>query len=125
MSWKGTEERTQISDAALTAIGTVTINAGATDLWADVYNSDAAFSDFDVSVKGHEDGAWHIIANATSDFTTTIQAPIKGVNVNPITLTKASNSLVWMDVKGLYQARFRAKCNVDSDTYAILRWQVR
>ena len=123
-SWRGKSPAsvTIDSDVIFTTIATIPIREGSSNLWFDFdLTVDAALTAFNTDVRAHEDGNWYTVASISSDYTTNIQAPIKAVEDDPVTLAASGNTLLWLDVKGLYSVRFQAKAGasdaVVSDFY--------
>jgi len=127
MAHKGSGSNiTIVSDAVYTTIAAIPIQQGFSNLWFDFdLTADADLSAFLTDVKAHEDANWHTVANASSDYTTNIQAPIKAVGTDPVTLGKSGNSLIWMEVKGLNSVRFRAKAGASDAVVSDYYWQQR
>jgi len=117
------------SDAVFTTVATIPIREGSSNLWFDFdlrgTAGDGALTAFNTDVRAHEDSNWHTVANATSDYTTNITAPIKGVSNNPVVLAKGTASLIWMECKGLESVRFRAKSGASDAIVSDYYWQVR
>ena len=126
--WKGVSQATVtiVSDAVFTNIATIYPREGSSNLWFEFdMTADADLTAFNTDVRSHSDANWHTVANATSDYTTNIQAPIKGVDNDPVTLAASGASLVWLDVKGLNAIRFQAKSGASDAIVSDYNWQVR
>ena len=114
------------SDAVFTTVATIPIREGASNLWFEFdMAADADLTAFNTDVLVHSDANWHTVANATSDYTTSIILPIKGVSNNPVVLAKSSASMVWVDVKGLSNVRFQAKAGASDAIVSDYYWAVR
>lgn len=127
-SWKGKKLATTVgSAAALTTIDTIRIKDGATNLWLEVGNSAHKELDaFELAIRPHSDAEFHVIGNATSDFTNVIQPPIKGCDQNMTVLPKSTTGLIWMTpLKGIYEIRIRGSSGAGSDTTIDTKWQQR
>ena len=117
---------TIVSDAVFTTVATIPVQQGFSNLWFDFdLTADADLSAFNTDIKPHEDANWHTVANVSSDYTTNIQAPIKAVGTDPVDLAASANSLIWMDVKGLYSVRFQAKAGASDAVVSDYYWQQR
>jgi len=126
-SWKGRKLNTAVvAAAALTTIDTIEIRDGAQNLWLEVNNDNhKALDGFELAVQPHSDASFHVIANATSDFTDVIQDPIIACNQDMTVLAKNTKGIIWMYVKGLYSVRLRGSSGTGSDTTVDTRWQQR
>ena len=128
MAWKGKSSATVtiVSDTVFTTVATIPIRDGASNLWFDFdLTADAALTAFNTDVRAHADGNWYTVANVASDYTTNIQAPIKAVEDDPVTLAASGNTLLWLDVKGLYSVRFQAKAGASDAVVSDFYWQQR
>ena len=128
MSWSGKNdgEGPVNITSDLTEIALIRIQAGSANLWVDIRSSDYQLSDFDIAVRSHKDSeAWTIIAAATSDFTTSIQWPLKGCSEDPRIMLSDTWATFNMDVKGLYSVRLRAATLAGSDTDVTAYWSAR
>ena len=116
-----------VAAAGTTVVDTISVPEGAERLWYEVYTSDHKLDAFDISVKAseHSDSQFFIIANATSDFTTNITSPVLGAYTDPVLLDSDTHSLIWMDVRALYQVRIRASASDVAATGMYSYWQFR
>ncbi|HUX01425.1 MAG TPA: hypothetical protein VMY35_10650 [Phycisphaerae bacterium] len=124
MSGKGTA---LIDDVGTSDFLTVPIRKGASRLWAGFTNSaDKLLDAFQVQVQaGDSDTApWATIANAASDYTTSVQWPIMGCDVDLTTLAKSSSGTIALEVRGLQNVRFKASAGASSDTTLSYFWSV-
>ena len=127
MAWQGqsTSDILVASDTVST-IATVPVRAGAERLWFSLeLTADNPLSDFCVDVQPHATAAWTTVASDSADFSTNIQNPILGVGGNPVNLAASGTSLIWMDVKGLANVRFRCMASDASDANVNYYWQQR
>ena len=116
-----------ISDDSTSTFLTVPIRKGASKLWAGFTNSaDKLLDAFQVDVQaGTSDTApWATVANAASDYTTSIQWPIRGCDTDLTVLAKSSSGTIAMDVRGLQNVRFKASAGASSDTTVTYHWSV-
>jgi len=124
MSGKGSA---LISDDSTSTFLTIPVRRGASRLWAGFTNSaDKLLDAFQVQVQaGDSDTApWATVANATSDYTTSIQWPIRGADTDLTVLAKSSSGTIAMAVRGLQNVRFKASAGANSDTTLSYFWGV-
>ena len=126
MAHKGSGSNVTIVSDTVFTVATIPIDQGFGNLWFDFdLTADAALTAFNTDIRAHADGNWYTVANATSDYTTNIQAPIRAVEDNPVTLAASGNTLIWMDVKGLNSVRFQAKAGASDAVVSDFYWQQR
>jgi hypothetical protein len=126
MQWKGKVEDVAITHGTTDTLVTILIREGAEFLKAEVANSaHSAFDAFIVETRPHPDASYHIKANATSDFVSSMQWPILGCDADLTGLAKSGKAEIDMEVKGLNAVRFKASATASSDTTASVYWQVR
>ena len=129
--WKGyTSDVTIGVSATPTEIETIDIREGAQNLWAEFSNANTSDLDgFEVAVNpfvGKDNTAsFHVVANTTASFTTDVQEPIRGCSADLTNMQKNTTALLWMEVKGLSQVRFRASAQSTGATTVGVKWSVR
>jgi len=124
MSGKGSAV---IPDDSTSTFLTVNVRKGASRLWVGLTNSaDKGLDVFTVAVQaGASDTApYATVANATSDYTTSIQWPVMGCSTDLTTLAKSSEGTIALDVRGLQNVRFQASAASASDTTVSYYWSV-
>jgi len=112
------------SSATATTLDTIYPYEGTEILWLEVSNVTKPLGAFTIEVRSHSDGAFYILANDASDFTTNVQWPIQGCSVDLTSLGSNSTGLVSMDIRAINALRFKAISTAPS-TICAIKWEVR
>jgi len=125
MAWKGRKQDVAITSGAAQTVETVSIHEGASTFVVDISNQNhKALDAFQVQI-GVSDAQLFTVASAASDYTTSIQWPLKGCSVDLTTLAKNTRGLLVMDVLGINQVRLKASSATGSDTNLDVYWRQR
>jgi len=127
--WHGCTSDVSVAASGWTTIETINIREGAQNLWAEFSNANVSDLDqFEVAVRPYKgtnnSASFHVIADAAEDFTTGIKEPIRGCSADLTSMAKNTTALLWMEVKGLSQVRFRASASGGA-TIVGIKWSVR
>ena len=117
------------SDAVFTTVATIPIQQGFSNLWFDFdLTADAALTAFNTDVKAHASGNWHTIASTAAHYAPKVisdLSPVRETIGTPVTLSKSTSCLLWLDVKGLDSVRFQAKAGASDAIVSDFYWQQR
>lgn len=125
MSWSGMNsgEGAVRVDSDLTTVALIKIQPGSSKLWCDIFTADHRISDFDIAIRSNRDSsAFTKIADASSDYTTSISWPLDGCSADLASLASDTWATMAMDCRGLYSVRMQARTVAASDTDVKVYW---
>ena len=122
--FKGSKTAIAVAAAGTTTLDTIYPYEGMETLWLEVSNINKPLDGFTIEVRPHAGASFHTLYNDASDFTTNIQWPVLGCNVDFTSLDSDSVGLLSMNIRALDALRFKAS-SASPSTVTALRWEVR
>jgi len=124
--FKGFSRNVTIANGSTTTITTIYPAQGSENLWVEVSNlNHKALDLFQIEYSPTSDSSYYPVANASSDYTTSMRWPLLGSTVDVCTLAKNTAGMLSLFCKGVYSVRFKASSAAASNTVLALKWETR